>query len=179
VRILFNDIIQTANVPASLKSPALDEITSMNTFIIDFDPPRYIDSVGIGNADTETITLEIEDTDGNIKSVTQQYEGSGLYSFPQGLDAVKLSVFLTGGYIGRLAAGRGVHMGTGKAKEPSYNSTAAPRKTLAGQKRLRLFCRSPRRPTGGKAAISHASRGAACERRKRTKTRSRMLRAVV
>lgn len=63
-------------------------------------------------------------------------KGSGLYTlphYPLPVLVKKLIVYPNSIYLGRLAAGLGIQLGTSRAKEPAILSTAQPRKTLSGQ----------------------------------------------
>jgi hypothetical protein len=67
VKILFNDIIQMSDAPASLKTPALaDRLAYSGSLAITFDFPRYIDAVGIGYTDAQVIKLTWTFADGLV-----------------------------------------------------------------------------------------------------------------
>jgi hypothetical protein len=58
MRVLFYDVIQESNAPASLKSPALaDRFAYSSPVTVNFDFPRYIDAVGIGFTDATFVRL--------------------------------------------------------------------------------------------------------------------------
>jgi hypothetical protein len=59
MKILFNDIIQYSDASENIKSPMLSETTYIedNQLIINFDNPRPLNSIGIGNVDYEAMTI--------------------------------------------------------------------------------------------------------------------------
>jgi hypothetical protein len=67
VKVLFNDIIQMSDAPASLKSPALaDRFAYSGPVTITFDFPRYVDAVGIGYTDAVLVRLTWTLADGLV-----------------------------------------------------------------------------------------------------------------
>jgi hypothetical protein len=178
MKVLFNDIAQMSDAPASMKTPALaDRHPVSGPVTVTFDFPRYVDAVGIGFTDARVIRLTWETADelaldnqfagtpesgfeAEISGGSPQdmpldfgfefspvfparihkrneavvnYYGDGLYEVPPVI-ASAVTVECAGGtYIGRFGAGRGVPLGTGLAKEPSFNTTEENRKTLSGQ----------------------------------------------
>ncbi|MDR2149861.1 MAG: hypothetical protein LBO67_03415 [Spirochaetaceae bacterium] len=172
MRILFNDVIQNSNAPASLKSAALADRSSFTgQLVIDIDTPALIDAVGIGSTDASAIqvTLEAPDTlklisgGANSNNAEHSYRGGNAFTyntlqlycgnafdFPASLSTVipfeenglyridpiiakRIRITHNGTYIGRFGAGIGVRLGTAVNKEPSFNSTREPRRTLSGQ----------------------------------------------
>jgi len=133
MKILFNDIIQNANLNEynyNLKSPSLAEITTnivtannLNPIVISFDRPARINAIGIGNTDGTTFI---------VNGQTINFIGNGLYMINE-INTSQLTISFNGTYIGRLAAGIGIDIPTSIRKEPSYCSTANPRITLSGQ----------------------------------------------
>jgi len=128
MRILFNDIIQGSNAPDALKSPALSDVTPITngSIVIVFDRFHIVDCMGIGNTDGTWF---------QVNGHRINFVGNGLYILPLNnqfnTDGVTVSTNAT--FVGRLAMGRAVQIGTGVRKEPSFNSTAEPRTTLSGQ----------------------------------------------
>jgi hypothetical protein len=66
MKVLFNDIVQYSDAPASLKTPALaDRMAYSGPVKVTFDFPRYIDSVGI-STDAKVVKLTWAAFDGFI-----------------------------------------------------------------------------------------------------------------
>jgi len=127
MRILFNDTVQQSDAPARLKSPALSDTFSVSGNItVNLNGTRQINCLGIGNTDATYFTVS-----GQTVNFTEN--GLYLFSLPRPLNLSKLEIETDATYIGRLGAGLAVRIGTGVRKEPSFNSTAAPRTTLSGQ----------------------------------------------
>jgi len=56
--ILFNDVIQNSNAEDTIKSPMLSEIMNIDDPItIDFDEPRRINAIGVGNAKIDDVKI--------------------------------------------------------------------------------------------------------------------------
>ena len=133
MKILFNDIIQNANLNNynyNLKTPSLADITTnivsennLHPLVISFDRPVRINAIGIGNTDGTIFT---------VNGQTIDFIGNGLYMITE-INTSQLTISFNGTYIGRLAAGIGIDIPTSVRKEPSYCSTANPRITLSGQ----------------------------------------------
>ena len=127
MRILFCDRIQTSNAPDALKSPALSDVYNINgNLTVNFSGvERRYDCIGIGN------------TDGTYFRVNQgqniTFTGNGLYMLPFVSEGTDIEIETDATYIGRIAAGLAMRIGTSVRKEPSFNSTAEPRTTLSGQ----------------------------------------------
>jgi len=127
MRVLFNDIIQDSDAPAGLKSPALSDVFAVNeNLAVNFrGKERRYDCIGIGN------------TDGTFFRINQgqniNFAGNGLYMLPFAAEGTDLEIHTDATYVGRIAAGLAMRIGTSVRKEPSFNSTAEPRTTLSGQ----------------------------------------------
>ena len=129
MKILFNDILQFSNAPDALKTPALSETTVFNNpLTVQLNNEYKINAIGTGNTDGTYFDLSINDAIYHFN-----FAGNGLYVLPITILASKISVISDATFIGRLAAGIGVNIPTSIAKEPGFNSTAEPRKTLSGQ----------------------------------------------
>ena len=61
------------------------------------------------------------------------YAENGLYLLKQPIVTKQFTIQTDASYIGRMAAGRAVKLGTAVPKEPAYNNSAAARVTLSGQ----------------------------------------------
>ena len=62
------------------------------------------------------------------------YNGSGLYLLDKEIEVTEIYVAApAGSSVGRIALGRAVNIPTAVAKEPRFNSTSEPRRTLSGQ----------------------------------------------
>ena len=172
MRILFNDVIQKAKINShfslinetdKLKSPILSEIFRLpihlnvetgllyyQYFDIVFDKITPINSIGIGNTDTNNLSLDITHIVNEleiISSITIPISGNGLYfisdrNYNRPYNVKKITVIsenmndidkTNATYIGRLAAGIGVKIPTSLRKEPGFNSTATSRVTISGQ----------------------------------------------
>ena len=67
MKVLFDDVVQKSNAPASLKSPALaDRFAYSGPVAITFDFPRHIDAAGIGYTDAKNIKLTWTAVDGLV-----------------------------------------------------------------------------------------------------------------
>jgi hypothetical protein len=60
------------------------------------------------------------------------FDGNGLYRIDP-IIVARIRIIHNGTYIGRFGAGIGVRLGTAISKEPAFNSTREPRRTLSGQ----------------------------------------------
>ena len=76
MKILFNDIIQYSDAPQELKSPALSDMyITDEPIIINFDKPRPVNCIGLGNYNGNKL-LAIFDDETKFEI---DYKGSGLY----------------------------------------------------------------------------------------------------
>jgi len=138
VKILLNDVLQKSDAPKQLLSPALyDRYAYYTPIEIGLNNPEFINSIGIGFTDATSFKIEIKHTKESeelTELVAIVFEQNGLYMLPKDLNNVtKIKITCDGTYIGRIAAGRAIKLGTSIAKEPSYMSTNEPRETLSGQ----------------------------------------------
>jgi hypothetical protein len=104
----------------------LSDITNFSdpiSIMIIFDKPRRINSIGIGNTDGTTFT---------INGQTIYFSRNGLYLFNE-ITAGNITINHNATRIGRIAAGMAVDIPTSITKEPAFCSTAEPRTTLSGQ----------------------------------------------
>jgi hypothetical protein len=132
MRILFHDIIQESDAPASLKAPALANMfTWGGPLTITFDQTRTVDAFGIGNTDATEAVLTFDD--GAATVITLDIDGNGLYPLNQSITATSVILELNGVYVGRVGLGKGILIPTAIAKQPGFVSTAEPRTTLSGQ----------------------------------------------
>jgi len=130
MRILFNDVIQYSDAEKSLKSPALSEMIRIDgPLVITLDKPYPINTIGIGNTDGTDFTVSFP---GNV-AFQFQFTDNGLYVMDKTYITSALTITTDASYIGRIAAGIGVHIPTAIKKEPAFCSTAEPRTTLSGQ----------------------------------------------
>ncbi len=94
-----------------------------------------LDGGGTDTIDYEAIYDGNEDEPENI-NISVNYLCDGLYVLGHGyrgaFDTMTISV-PGGASIGRIAVGKMINIPTALAKEPGFNSTAQPRKTLSGQ----------------------------------------------
>jgi hypothetical protein len=132
MKILFNDIIQESDANEILKSPSLaDSVNIENTFIINLNGNKQINSIGIGNTDGAYFNIQFNDS--NNTTFNLSFTENGLYCFQKTVAASKLTITTNAAYLGRIAAGLYCNIPTAIAKEPGYNSTSEPRTTLSGQ----------------------------------------------
>jgi len=132
MRILFNDVIQFSNVEKEIKSASLAEMLSITgPLVITLDKIYPINAIGIGNTDGSSFIVTFNDT-GNT-SYQFQYTIDGLYANNKTVNASVITITTNATYIGRIAAGIGIHIPTAIAKEPGFCSTSQPRVTLSGQ----------------------------------------------
>jgi hypothetical protein len=124
MKILFYDLIQDSDAPATLKSPALADKLIDDGFTITLDDTYTIDCIGIGYTDATAITVN-----GELITIA----GNGLYLLDTVLSTDTLTVAHDGTYVGRLAAGEYSKLGASPAREPGFYSTNNPRRTLSGQ----------------------------------------------
>lgn len=180
MKILFNDILQTSNLPYELKTGALAECYKMDVeehgFTVTLPLPKYIDCIGIGYTDAVYFKFsftafegwrldgknafagaadyeymfdgknalepdydyllngneDISSYGGSFEDVVY-YTENGLYLLKQPVVTKQFTIQTDAAYIGRIAGGRAVKLGTSLAKEPGYNNSAKPRVTLSGQ----------------------------------------------
>jgi len=128
MKILIDDFIQNSNAPETLKSPALADITQFSSLPITLDSVQTFDSIGVGNCDSPTISIN-----GEIITIDPTEE-NGLYTLntPQTTDSVLIE-FPSSTKIGRIGIGMGRIICASPAREPGFWSTAKPRTTLSGQ----------------------------------------------
>jgi len=132
MRILFNDVIQYSDAEKEIKTPALSEVAALQgTLIITLDKLYPINAIGIGNTDGESFSITFNNS-GNT-AFQFQYTKNGLYVMNKTVSASVITITTNATYVGRIAAGLGVHIPTAIAKEPAFCSTAEPRVTLSGQ----------------------------------------------
>ena len=136
MKILFNDVIQYADVPKNLKSPALTEVYDIKDKIeFDLDKPRLINSIGIGNINKNDFSVTFIDKNNGKVDFPFCEKGvfaNGLYVMDTALEVSSIKI-TANTHIGRFAAGIAVNIPTSVAKEPAFHSTAKPRTTLSGQ----------------------------------------------
>ena len=132
-----------------------------NPLRICFDKPVIINCIGIGNfsndaltfimeiayinggsADTENFTRTADggsadtahDNDYQYVPLTVTFNKDGLYPLNKNYETLSITVISpAGSSVGRIAAGKAVDIPTAVAKEPCFNSTSEPRRTLSGQ----------------------------------------------
>ena len=139
MRILFNDLIQKITVSnGAIRTPSLADVayTTGGGYIAGFNfdqwSPVRINAIGIGN--TDGTWFEFRDISHNRPTVTINFSGNGLYPIPEmPNDLENIDVYSDATYVGRIAMGLAMQIGTSVRKEPSFNSTAEPRTTLSGQ----------------------------------------------
>ena len=129
MRTIFNDLIQNSDAPATLKSPALADITTFQALTVNLAQEQTFDSIGVGYTDANAITIN-----GQVVTIEQGFEQNGLYKLASPITATILEIsFSTSSYIGRLAIGMGRHLGAAPAREPGFYTTTKSRVTLSGQ----------------------------------------------
>jgi len=132
MRILFNDILQYADIDEHLKTPALSDIKYItNPLIINLDKQRLINSIGIGNTDGTEFNITFNDD--NKTEFNFTFTNNGLYVMNKTVTCNQIIINSNAGFIGRIGAGIGCKIPTAIAKEPAFNSTNEPRYTLSGQ----------------------------------------------
>jgi len=130
--ILFNDLIQNSDAPASFKSPSLAEtIDFANPLIITLQQAAPVSAIGIGN--TDGAFFEVVFNDQASTQFNFNFQGNGLYPMPNTIIASRISITSNATFIGRIGAGKGIKLCTAIAKQPGWNSTSEPRTTLSGQ----------------------------------------------
>lgn len=130
--ILFHDLVQDADAPAHLRSPALSETWGGTAITIYLRQSHTFDAVGIGNTDATEITVagrRIAITDPSPYPASYK---NGLYRIPE-TTGQRVAITHNGSYIGRLALGMGRILGCAPAREPGFETTATNRETLSGQ----------------------------------------------
>jgi len=128
VRVIFNDLLQTSDAPAALKTPALADTSTANGLTVTFPASAKYNAIGIGNTSApeiivngQTITLEQPDT-------------NGLYMLPQEYEQNTVTLSISSEYtVGRIAVGFAHSVGLSPAREPGFWSTNNSRTTLSGQ----------------------------------------------
>jgi hypothetical protein len=135
MNILFYDILQYSNAPKQLISSSLaDYYVNANELEIALNEPAVVNCIGIGNMDTNTITIELLDTSQTTFQKVIAFQENGLYTFDTQYQNIKqINVFFSCSHIGRLAFGKAVNLRTSIPKEPTLASTNKPRTTLSGQ----------------------------------------------
>ena len=135
MKILFNDVIQYSDANDALKSPSLADIFILNSSNeINFNSSYPINSIGIGNFNGSIINISLIDENDIQYDFVINYEQNGLYVLQKELiNTKKITITSNGQYIGRLAAGKYIKLGTSIPKEPTLVSTHQSRKTLSGQ----------------------------------------------
>lgn len=128
MRILFEDIIQYSNAPATLKSPALADTTRFLYLDVVLDKVRTFDHIGIGNTNATYITVN-----GDVVHLSET-DKNGLYklSAPQTTQTIQFQ-FAQSTDVGRIALGMGRKMGAAPAREPGFSTNIKSRVTLSGQ----------------------------------------------
>lgn len=129
MKILFNDLIQNSDAPATLKSPALADILTDDAFVITLDSSGTVNCIGVGYTDATEITV-------NGETVTFSDTGNylnGLYILDTPITGTTLTISHDGTFMGRFAAGEYVELGASQSQEPGFYSTSEPRTTLSGQ----------------------------------------------
>ena len=140
MHILINDQIQNSDAPIAAKSPALAELCYENPLTVTFDSTVSVSHFGIGNTDATEVQLEIHHIVGIAPAVTNvtvalgTRNKNGLYEISAApLNVQYIIITHNGNYFGRIGAGIGLQIGTGRAKEPGIQSTNESRITLSGQ----------------------------------------------
>jgi len=107
MRILFNDVIQNSDAEDAVKSPMLSEVTNVDSPItINFNEPRRINSIGVGNAKFDEVkiydgdradAIYIEELNGGLANTafTNSINGqdAGLANFTVEFNDVRNTVF--------------------------------------------------------------------------------------
>jgi hypothetical protein len=135
MNILFNDILQDSDAPKQLISSSLaDYYNNPAELEIVLNEPSIINCIGIGNMDSDTIQIELVDTDNNTFQETILFKENGLYLLSTEYKNInEVNMFFNCSHVGRIAIGRAVNLKTSIPKEPTLVSTNKPRITLSGQ----------------------------------------------
>ena len=139
MRILIYDKMQIASgVPDEIKTPALsDKYTDDVTFTVTFPDAEYVDCIGIGYTDAETVTIS-DGSDSHVitlpyTSAGQLKYNNGLYRLSTEFDSATYTITHDGTYIGRVGIGEHRRLGTSVSKENGFFTTTESRQTLSGQ----------------------------------------------
>jgi len=127
MKILFNDLVQSASCAIQIKTPSLADITTLTTIPITWTASKKINCIGIGNTDATTVSINDGVTTQNIT-----FTENGLYLLNE-INASSVTVTHNGSKIGRIALGVYSDLGTARPKEPGFASTEESRMTLGGQ----------------------------------------------
>jgi hypothetical protein len=135
MNILFDDVLQYSDAPKKMITASLaDYYNSAGKINILLQESSVINSVGIGNMNSDNIQIELVDTANNIFTENIVFQENGLYLLSKEyVDITQMNVTFTSTHIGRLAAGKAVNLRTSIPKEPTLVSTYKPRVTLSGQ----------------------------------------------
>jgi hypothetical protein len=135
MNILFYDRAQESDAPKQLIGASLaDTYANQAETEIVLLEPALINCIGIGNMNSNSIEIELLNSDADSFRETITYDKNGLYLLDKEYtNIVGINVFFSCSYIGRLAFGKSVNLKTAIPKEPTLVSTNAPRITLSGQ----------------------------------------------
>ena len=132
MKILINDLVQTSNAPAALKSAALADTYAVNNFIITLAANYDINCIGVGYTDAAHIVVNGETIHLHLAGVTPY--NNGLYMLVTPLLACGvLTVTHDGTYLGRFAVGAASSIYASPAREIGPFTTQEPRVTVGGQ----------------------------------------------
>jgi len=128
MRIIINDFIQESDADDELKSPDLSDRLDSASFTITLDSSQTFDSIGVGNTDATSITIN-----GDVITLDSvQRDRNGLYLLSASQTTDTLVITHNGTYIGRFACGLHRLIGTSPQIEMGRRSTYQPRRTASG-----------------------------------------------
>lgn len=136
--LIYDKMVDATGVPAAIISPALSDVyKDDDTFDITFESAEYVDCIGIGYTDAETVTIS-DGSDSDIitlpyTSASQRKFNNGLYRLSTPFDSASYTISHDGSYIGRVGIGQHRRLGTSVSKENGFFTTTESRQTLSGQ----------------------------------------------
>lgn len=136
--LIYDKMVDATGVPAAIISPALSDVYRDDiTFSVTFDDAEYVDCIGIGYTDAETVTIS-DGSDSDIitlpyTSANQRRFNNGLYRLSTPFDSASYTISHDGSYIGRVGIGQHRRLGTSVSKENGFFTTTESRMTLSGQ----------------------------------------------
>lgn len=131
-------MVDATGVPDEIITPALSDVYKDDvTFDITFPAAEYVDCIGIGYTDAETVTISDGSDSDTITlpyTATNQLRfNNGLYRLTTPFDSAAYTISHDGSYIGRVGIGQHRRIGTAVSKENGFYTTTESRLTLSGQ----------------------------------------------
>lgn len=131
-------MVDATGVPDEIISPALSDVYRDDiTFSVTFDTDEYVDCIGIGYTDADTVTISDGSDSDTITlpytAASQRRFNNGLYRLSTAFDSASYTISHDGTYIGRVGIGQHRRLGTTVSKENGFFTTTESRMTLSGQ----------------------------------------------